>query len=34
MQTVAALGLKESDNWQINFDTGVMTRALPSPPAA
>lgn len=27
--TVRSLGLSEDDNWDVNFDTGVMTREIP-----
>lgn len=31
-ETVAAMGLSESDNWRVDFGTGMMTRELPDPP--
>jgi len=33
VQTVAALGFSESDNWMVDWRVGVMTREIPDPPA-
>ena len=32
-QTAAALGLDPDGDWQVNFNTGVVTREVPDPAA-